>query len=321
MTTPAKPFRTLSEQIELLKSRDLVIIDEEQAKKLLLSNNYYNIINGYSKFFPRVQEHYTNGTSFDEVIRLYTFDVELKQAFFKAVLAAEAHLKAIFAYHFAEAYHHIRYSYLDIACYDPNRVLDAVQTIHKLSGIINRQNNFSDSSIYHYVHAYGNVPIWVLVNYIDFGDLRYMIINSRKSIQNKVARDIMDFTKQNIPNISLFPPENMIDLLVNINELRNVCAHNNRMIGFKCHRDSRYWSELHDQYNLAQRSERRDVYSVYVSLQCFLSETEFSYLHNTIRKRMRTLNNGLQSIDMNHILHLLGFPYDWHLAATIRRQK
>lgn len=104
MTTPAKPFRTLSEQIELLKDRDLVITDEEQAKKLLLSNNYYNIINGYSKFFPTKQEHYTNGTSFDEVIRLYTFDVELKQAFFKAVLAAEAHLKAIFAYHFAEAY-------------------------------------------------------------------------------------------------------------------------------------------------------------------------------------------------------------------------
>lgn len=230
-------------------------------------------------------------------------------------------MKSIFAYHFAETYHQIRYSYLDIACYDPNRVLDAVQTIHRLSGIINRQKDFSDSSIHHYVHSYGNVPVWVLVNYIDFGELRHMIINSKKTIQNKIARDIMDFTIQNLPDIKLFPPENMIDLLANLNELRNICAHNNRMIGFKCRRDSRYWPELHDRYNLSHRSERRDVYSLYISLQCFLSETEFSFLHNTVRKRMRTLSNGLQSINMNHILNLLGYPDNWHLTAQIRHQK
>jgi len=269
-----------------------------------------------------VQDKYINGTTFDEVMRLYIFDSELKQAFFKAILAVESHLKSIFAYHFAEAYHDkIRYAYLDIACYDPNRILDAVQTIHKLSGIINRQKNRSGSSIHHYVHAYGNVPIWVLVNYIDFGDLRHMIINSRKAIQNKVARDILAFTKQNLPHITVFTPEHMIDLLSNINELRNVCAHNNRMIGFECRRDSKYWSELHDRYNLSQRNRRHDIYSIYVSLQCFLSETEFSFLHNTIRKRMRTLSNSLQSITMNDILTLLGFPDDWYLTSQIRQQK
>lgn len=321
MTESAKPFKTLEEQIDLLRKRGLIITDEIKVKNLLLSNNYYNIINGYSKFFPTEKDSYTNGTSFDEVMRLYTFDTELKRAFFKALLETEAHLKAIFAYRFAEEYHHIRYSYLDIACYDPNRVLDAVQTIHKLSGIINRQKNFPDSSIHHYVRAYGNVPIWVLVNYIDFGDLRYMIINSKKSIQNKVAHDMLDFAKQNIDNFNRFPPENMIDLLANLNELRNICAHNNRMIGFKCRRDSKYWPELHDRYNLSQRCERRDVYSLYISLQCFLSETEFSFLHNTVRKRLRTLSNGLKSITMSHILSLLGFPNDWHLTAPIKQQK
>ena len=321
MSTLEKPFKTIAEQISLLKKRGLVINDEPQARRYLLSNNYYNIINGYSKFFPMKQDQYINGTSFDEVMHLYIFDSELKQAFFKAVLAAEAHLKAIFAYHFAEAYHNVHYSYLDIACYDPNRTLDAVQTIHRLSGIINRQKHFSESSIYHYIHAYNNVPIWVLINYIDFGDLRYMIINSRKSVQNKVAHDISEFAKQNLPNIKIFPPEHMIDLLANLNELRNICAHNNRLTGFKCRRDSRYWPELHDQYNLTQLRERRDIYSLYVALQCFLSETEFSCLHNTIRKRMRTLSKGLKSIDINHILKALGFPANWHTTSQVRQQK
>ena len=46
-----KEFKTLDEQIEILKSRGMDIQDEEDTRKYLLSNNYYNIINGYSKPF------------------------------------------------------------------------------------------------------------------------------------------------------------------------------------------------------------------------------------------------------------------------------
>ena len=320
MDTSAKPFITIDEQVQLLKDRKLVIDDDENVKRLLLSNNYYKIINGYSKFFPIENDTYTNETSFTEVIRLYEFDKELKEAFFKATLATESHLKAIFAYHFAEAYPDVRYSYLDIACYDPALVLNAVKTIHRLSGIIDKQKDFTNSSIHHYVRAYHNVPIWVLVNYIDFGDLRYMIMNSRKPIQNNVARDIMQFSKQNLPNLKKFPPENMLNLLSNINELRNICAHNNRLLGFKCRSDCRFWPQLHNLYNISKNSERRDVYSIYISLQCFLSSTEFSFLHNTLRKRMNYLSNQLHSIDINTVLKTIGFPKNWNTIVPKKKQ-
>lgn len=54
-----KEFKTTSEQIELLKQRGLIIPDEERAKKYLLSQNYYNLINGYARFFPREGDNYT----------------------------------------------------------------------------------------------------------------------------------------------------------------------------------------------------------------------------------------------------------------------
>ena len=308
-----KPFKTIEEQIERLQRRKLIITDENEAKLILLSNNYYNIINGYSKFFPMQGDDYTNHTSFEEINRLYIFDTELKHAYLRAILAAEQHLKSIYAHRFAEAYPDIKYPYLDINCYDHEKTLDVVQTIHKLSGIINRQKKFLDSSISHYVRAHDHVPVWVLVNYIGFGDLRFMVTNSPKKIQNKVARDMFDFAKQNLPDLQTFPPEFLIDMLTNINELRNVCAHNNRFIGFKCHHDSRYWADLHDQFGIHNYSERRDAYSVYISLQCFLSTWEFSFLHNTIRKRTKRLSNVLTSISVNHILHTLGFPDDWHI--------
>lgn len=47
----SKPFKSIEEQIVLLKSRGLEFNDEEKTKKYLLCNNYYNVINYYSKFF------------------------------------------------------------------------------------------------------------------------------------------------------------------------------------------------------------------------------------------------------------------------------
>ena len=311
-----KPFKTIDEQIALLKQRGLHISDESMAKKALLGNNYYNIINGYSKYFPMRGDTYTGGTTFDEVTHLYLFDGEIKQAFFRAILAAETHLKSIFAHRFAEQFQNIPYPYLNIACYDVKKALDVVTTIHKLSGIINRKRQDRTSSIYHYLTRYDNVPIWVLVNHLDFGDLRYMLANSQPRIQNSVAKDLTGFIRQHIQNPSTFPPEVMLAFLANINEMRNVCAHNNRLVGFRCRRDDKYWSPLHQSHNIPPNGNRRDAYSIYLALQCFLSSTEYNILHNTLRKRMNYVSLRLHSITLNDILNELGFPDDWNKSVS-----
>lgn len=46
-----KEFKTIEEQIELLKSRGIIVNDEQEAYKILITNNYYNIINGYKDMF------------------------------------------------------------------------------------------------------------------------------------------------------------------------------------------------------------------------------------------------------------------------------
>ena len=42
-----KPFTTLEQQIQLLKSRNLTFLDEEMALKALSTYGYYEIVNGY----------------------------------------------------------------------------------------------------------------------------------------------------------------------------------------------------------------------------------------------------------------------------------
>lgn len=314
-----KPFKTIDQQLEILKTRGLYIKDISKAKKYLLSNNYYNIVNGYGKFFQVDSDTFINGATFDELSSLYTFDKDIKRSVLQAILTAEHHIKSIMAYRFAEASKNMRYAYLNTGSYAADKILEVGITISKLSRIINFNKNFRGNSIHHYVNQHDEVPIWVLTDFLEFGDLRMIIENLPTQTQNNIARDLVSFIKTGNPEFnSVFPPETMISFLKNINQVRNVCAHNNRLLSYKCHANSIYFAPIHGNAGLQEDDARKTVYSTIMSLQCFISHEEFVILVNAIRKRIRKLANKLKSIDINVINHALGFLDDWHLQEPLR---
>ena len=310
-----KEFKTIDEQIELLQKRNLAIDSIEEAKAFLLTQNYYNIINGYGNYFPHDGDNYINNPNFKEISKLYTFEREIKQAIFQAIIDAETHLKSIFSYRFAELYQNKPYAYLDINCYDcadQKKRLNIVQNISNLGKLISKKEKFGNNSIAHYIKKHNDVPIWVLAGHLEFGDLKYMLINSTTSLQNSVARDLSSFIKVNINTTEIFPPETMMSFIENINDVRNICAHNNRLLDFKCRRDSKFWNPLHSKYQINKETPRSTVYSVILSLQCFLNQVEYGTLHKKLLKRITNLDNALKTITGNDILCNLGFPNDWH---------
>ena len=309
-----KPFKTIEEQIATLKIRGLSITNESKTAKYLLSNNYYNIINGYSKFFQHPgTDTYIDGVTFDEVSSLYTFDKDVKRAILQAILEAEHHIKSITAHRFAEAYPGQKYAYLNTNSYADNKILDVGFIVSKLSKIINTNKRYRGNSIHHYAHTHSDVPIWVLTDYLEFGDLRTIIENLPNSLQNEIARDLVSFISTNVPDFNdVFPPETLISFLKNINEVRNKCAHNNRLLNFKCRSNSTFWETIHNEEILMGDDSRKTVYSTIISLQCFISNAEFNILWNTLRKKVIKLERKLPSIDINVINRSLGFPDDWH---------
>ena len=309
-----KPFKDLEEQLDVLKDRGLAITNRERTLKYLLSNNYYNIINGYSKFFQITDSNnYIEGVTFDEVASLYTFDKDIKRAILQSILEAEHHIKSITAHRFAEAYQNQQYAYLNTKNYDNDKILDVGYIISRLSKIVNHNKNKRGTSINHYYTNHKDVPIWVLTDYLEFGDTRNIIKNLPTSLQNKIAKDLVSFLKTNNPDFTgVFPPETMISFLKNINQTRNVCAHNNRLLNYNCTANSVYFAPIHDDFNLQDDDSRKSVYSTVVSLQCFISGEEFDRLWNTLRKKVRKLENKLKSVDINIINATLGFPNNWH---------
>jgi len=83
-TTYSKPPLTIPQQVELLKSRGMIVADEALAAAYLSRVNYYRFA-GYARVFRvrdvngEVKEGFVPGTSFEQICQLYSFDELLRR--------------------------------------------------------------------------------------------------------------------------------------------------------------------------------------------------------------------------------------------------
>ena len=89
---PVKPFLSLEQQLELLKSRGLIIANEEYAKKVLANVNYYR----FSAYSLTLREHdrFADTVTFEEVYYIYNFDARLRNFVLKYSAPIETNLRA-----------------------------------------------------------------------------------------------------------------------------------------------------------------------------------------------------------------------------------
>ncbi|WP_434610135.1 Abi family protein [Bacillus paranthracis] len=105
--TYSKKFKTLEEQIQLLKNRGLGFKDEKNAEDLLLRKNYFDVINGFETLLLKdskaPNKEYCSDTYFEQFDELYKFDKLLASIVFKAIDSFENRLKTSLAYRFCES--------------------------------------------------------------------------------------------------------------------------------------------------------------------------------------------------------------------------
>ena len=78
-----KEFKTIDQQIEILKNKGLIIGDENKAYDILLKENYF-FINGYRHLFMNSpsDKTFVSGATFDELYALFQFDRYSRNIFF-----------------------------------------------------------------------------------------------------------------------------------------------------------------------------------------------------------------------------------------------
>ena len=307
-----KPFKTLKEQLDLLESRGLTINDREKAASYLLEHSYYNVINVYSKFFQDEKNTFISGSSFEEIRRVHIFDSELKSILFKYIIESEKHFKSSIAYRFGEKFRDKPYAYLQTNCYSNNNLISLAQTVSTLSKVIKENiNSNKASSIKHYYSNHNNVPIWVLINELTFGETIYFYINLDDKLKNRIAQDMNKFLQDCIGKQTTLEAQTLINLLFNLKDIRNCVAHDNVLFGMRCRNNVKYYPEIHDLYYIKKEQSRQDLFNMIIMMRCFLTNNQFSLMHNTILSRTKTLQNSLKTIEINKVIEQLGFPRDW----------
>lgn len=309
----SKPFKSTTEQIDILKSRGLLFSDITNAELYLFKNNYYNVVNCYSRFLEKSPNHFVNNANFDEIIAIHTFDSEIKNILLKYTITIEHYFKSILAYAYSKETNNQSFPYLNQNNYDFSYIRESSSLIADLNKLIQIENNKKHAAINHYLHIHKNIPLWVLVNFMTFGQSIKLFNYSNKSINHAITRSLNTLINyENNNNLRLSQKDFSI-ILDSIKNLRNILAHDNKLFDFKSRFSLPYINEIHYKYNIDKNYPRNDVYNILIIMQLFLNKTEFTTMTSSIQTSIIKLQQQLTSISMNKIFASLGFPPDWNI--------
>lgn len=240
---PAKPFLTIEQQVELLEKRGVTTSD--RTGPILLREGYYSIVNGYKRPFINElaskeagDDRYRQGTTFDSIYDLFSFDRSLREVTFHYLIRAEATARTAISYCFADA-HRTPDDYLLQSSFctreeyerygkDPD---DYAEELTRLTGILDRRARKSESEfVAHYRDRYGAVPIWVLANDLTFGNLEHFFNLMKPSEKAAVCKAISTSTgRLGDRTLGFFDVNTARVSLEVLVKFRNICAHDERL--------------------------------------------------------------------------------------------
>lgn len=213
-----KDFKTLDEQLSILKSRGLQVPDEIAAKDFLLRNNYYRI-SGYSLTL-RDHDVFFKSATFQNIIDIYMFDHELRHILMKYIEIIEVTIKSIYAYEFTSV--HGATGYLNPSFFTrpqkhPSRYEDTLAKVEKQKAT----RLPHEAYLKHFVNElHQAVPLWAYIDLFTISDISFFYSISEPDIKKAVA-DSMGITVQG--------PMLLEQFMHSLTIIRNLCAHGSRL--------------------------------------------------------------------------------------------
>lgn len=230
MQAYTKPALTYKQQIELLKSRGLIINDIERAKKHLSNVSYYRL-SAYMLPFKvmsddgSVIDKFIEGTTWDDVWNLYKFDRKLRLLVFDAIERIEIALRTQIIYQLSHKYGSHWQDNSQLFKTTTNPKTGKIYSVYNdIQSHITEQLNANRKArfIEHYLQKYNNPltpPSWMSVELLYFSEL------------SKICQGLSQ--KQDIKDIAAYfgihNEEVFCSWLHSINYVRNICAHHGRL--------------------------------------------------------------------------------------------
>ena len=285
----AKIPSTINEQIAKMKERGCIFGDEKRARETLKYINYYRISNYFEPF--SVSKHkYEEGTTFEKIMQIYEMDRKLRSVLIATLGGIEIALRAA-----VSNFHALKYGatgYLNPSSFDHS---------HNHQGFVSRVNyliecNDEREFVKHYNSKHGGkFPLWVVMELFSFGTLAFFYKDMHGSDKKALANDFYSCSASELDN-----------WIFCMNELRNYCAHYNRLYGNrfpvlpKTPRD--FEPELSD-----------DVFG-YIIVMKQLYHDRKNWNERIVKPISRMLKKNADAVRLND----LGFPENWEELMTFK---
>ena len=298
-----KEFSSFDRQIEIICEK-IAIRDKDEAKEALKKIGYFQLMGGYKSLFriPGTKK-YKEGTSFEEIVSLYEFDVELRELFFRYLLQVERNLRSLMSYYFTETYGAAQKEYLNPQNYDLTK--KNKYTVERLIATLERAANTQDNAyINYYREQYGDIPLWVLSNVLTFGNLSKMFRVFPQSLKSKVSK-----------NFAPLNPHQMEQFLSVLTKYRNVCAHGERLFTYKTV-DAIADTPIHQELAIEKSGNqykygKQDLFAVVIAFYYLLPEKDFSCFSQNLLKIIQTVSGQVIHVEERELLEKMGFPQNW----------
>ena len=300
-----KMFKSLDEQLEILKSKGLIIEDETQAKEILLRENYF-FINGYRVLLMNSysDRSFIIGATFRELYGIFLFDRQIRNILFKNLMIIENNLKSVISYQLSKKYGYKDKDYLNHKNFtnDKSKSRRVKDVIEKMKRQI-RINGTHHMATMHYINNYGYIPLWVLVKVLSFGIVCELYSILKPEDQISVA---------DIFNVNTNYLENFLPILSNY---RNLCAHEDIVYEHRTEKgilDTPYHQKLNipimdNEYIYG----KNDIFSVLIILKYLLREDDFRMMMKELEYEIEKLDGIVNSIPIAKILDRMGIPTNY----------
>lgn len=210
-----KGFKTIDEQIEILRSRGLRIDDEEKAKQFLLRNNYYRI-SGYSLTLRR-NDIFFKSASFQNIVDIYSFDHELRHSILQYLEIIEVQMKSIYAHEFTRV--HGPTAHLDDSFFtDKAKHKEIIDKVNRQK----EQRLPHEAYLKHFVNdLHQDIPLWAYIDLFTISDISFLYSISEPEIKDAVAHEF---------NLNMKKGSKILgSYMHSMTIIRNLCAHGSRI--------------------------------------------------------------------------------------------
>jgi len=285
LKTPfTKTFLPYQEQIDLLKSRNLHIVNDQFAINKLSHLNYYRL-SAYYLPYHDTKDHFKDGTNFEEIIKLYYFDKRLRNLIFYAIEKIEVYFRSQMAYVLSKDFGPFGYAKSE------NFITNAYHH-HKLIEDIDKEVKRSkEIFVSHFFEKYAesHLPIWMMVEIVSFGTLSKLY----KSLNPQQKREITD---------GLGLPQKVFDSWFHtLVYVRNVCAHHsriwNKMLAIK--------PEVPRKIEFFKALNNKKIFFVLTMIEFILEKIDDDEF--MLKDELRTLLAQHPEVKIEN----MGFPKDW----------